>query len=95
MKITKAQLKQIIKEELESSLSEQGGGSLSQLSGIGFDIDDLIHKAIRLLIDAEMDSIRKKVAIDVIDELRDHVKEHYRKFVWFVQNKADPFGEKK
>ena len=90
MKITKEQLKQIIKEELESSLSEQGDrkGSLSQLSGIGFEIDDLINKAIRLIIDTEMGGDRKPIAIDIADHIRDDVKERYRKLVWYVQSAA-------
>jgi hypothetical protein len=93
MKITKAQLKQIIKEELEEGgfaghYTGDRKNTMSQFSGIGFEIDDLINKAIRLLIDAEIDSTRKRVAIDIIDEIRNDVKKRYRQLVWYVQSAA-------
>ena len=86
MKITREQLKQIIKEELDSSLSEQGVGKspASQLSGIGFEIDDLINKTTRLLIDTEMDSTKKSIAINIVDHIRDDVKKKYRQLAYYV-----------
>ena len=91
MKLTKEMLKRIIKEELEEGgpaghYTGDRKGSLSQLSGIGFEIDDLINKAIRLIIDTEMDADRKSIAIDIADHIRDDVKERYRKLVWYAQS---------
>ena len=86
MKITREQLKQIIKEELDSSLSEQGVGKspASQLSGIGFEIDDLINKTTRLLIDTEMDADMRSTAIGIVDQIRDDVKKRYRQIAYYV-----------
>ena len=58
--------------------------SSSQLSGIGFEIDDLINKTTRLLIDTEMDADMKSTAIGIVDQIRDDVKKRYRQLAYYV-----------
>ena len=94
MKITREQLKQIIKEELEEggyAGHYTGGGksAATQLSGIGFEIDDLINKTTRLLIDTEMDADMKSTTIDIVDHIRDDVKKRYRQLAYYVQSAAE------
>ena len=102
MKITREQLKQIIKEELEEggyAGHYTGGGksAASQLSGIGFEIDDLINKTTRLLIDTEMDADMKSTAIDIVGHIRDDVKKRYRQLAYYVQGatKKGPSAKEK
>ena len=86
MKITREQLKQIIKEELEEATKKSPA---SQLSGIGFEIDDLINKTTRLLIDTEMDADMRSTAIGIVDQIRDDVKKRYRQIAYYVQSAAE------
>ena len=76
-----------------------GGGKSagSQLSGIGFEIDGLINKTPRLLIDTEMDADMRSTAIDIVDHIRDDVKKRYRQLAYYVQGatKKGPSAKEK
>ena len=63
--------------------------SSSQLSGIGFEIDDLINKTTRLLIDTEMDADMRSTAIGIVDQIRDDVKKRYRQIAYYVGSAAE------